>query len=130
MLREAKALARLDHPHVVKVYDAGNHGGRVYIAMEFVEGTTLRRFGRDASDRSWREIVAVYRQAGAGVAAAHAAELVHRDFKPDNAMLGDDERVRVMDFGLARGVNDVDLETTAEFDASDPLATLVTRHRL
>jgi len=101
LLREAQALARVSHPNVVQVYEVGEHGREVYIAMEFVRGQTLRAWARAAA-RPWREVLGVYLQAGRGLAAAHAAGLVHRDFKPDNVMIGDDGRVRVMDFGLAR----------------------------
>ena len=101
MLREAQALARVSHPNVVQVYEVGEHQREVYIAMEFVPGRTLRAWSR-AQVHPWREVLEVYLQAGRGLAAAHAAGVVHRDFKPDNVMLGDDGRVRVMDFGLAR----------------------------
>ncbi len=103
MLREAQALARLRHTNVVQVYDAGVEGDRLFIAMEFVQGMTLRQWKCERDEaRPWREVLDVYAQAGRGLAAAHAAGLVHRDFKPDNAMLGSDGVVRVMDFGLAR----------------------------
>ncbi|MGE3766472.1 MAG: tetratricopeptide repeat protein [Kofleriaceae bacterium] len=101
LVREAQALARLSHPNVVAVYDVGTFAGnQVFVAMEHVEGRTLREWARDA--RPWREVIAVMRGAGAGLAAAHAVGLVHRDFKPDNVLVGRDGRVRVMDFGLAR----------------------------
>jgi tetratricopeptide (TPR) repeat protein/predicted Ser/Thr protein kinase len=99
--REAQALAKLSHPNIVHVYEVGESQGQWFIAMELVPGQTLRQWGQQAT-RTWREHVKVYLQAGEGLAAAHAAGLVHRDFKPDNVMLGDDGRVRVMDFGLAR----------------------------
>ena len=102
LLREAQALARLSHPNVVGVHDVGVHGDEVWIAMEFVEGQTLGRWLGEKR-RSWGEIAVVLRAVGEGLAAAHAAGLVHRDVKPDNVMVGDDGRARVMDFGLARG---------------------------
>ncbi|MDC0716545.1 serine/threonine-protein kinase [Nannocystis bainbridge] len=105
MIREARALARLSHPNVVAVHDVGVVGDgevdEVFIAMEFVDGATLRGWLRQRS-RSLREIVEVFAAAARGLAAAHAVDLVHRDFKPDNVMVGRDGRVRVMDFGLAR----------------------------
>jgi predicted Ser/Thr protein kinase/tetratricopeptide (TPR) repeat protein len=99
--REAKALAKLQHPNVVGVYEVGTHDDRVFLAMEFVEGATLREWLK-ASPRSADEIVAVFQQAGQGLAAAHAAGLIHRDFKPDNVLIDGSGRVRVLDFGLAR----------------------------
>ncbi|MDP1825062.1 MAG: serine/threonine-protein kinase [Archangium sp.] len=101
MLREAQAMARLSHPNVVNVFDVGEHRGGIFIAMEFVPGVTLRTWER-AKERSWREVVALFLQAGRGLAAAHAAHLVHRDFKPANVLLGEDGRARVTDFGVAR----------------------------
>jgi serine/threonine-protein kinase len=102
MLREAQAMARLSHPNVVAVYDAGTlEDGTVFISMELVEGQTLRQW-RQRHERPWREVLAVYLEAGRGLAAAHDAGLVHRDFKPENALVGKDGRVRVTDFGLAR----------------------------
>ncbi|MFZ6184852.1 protein kinase domain-containing protein [Nannocystis pusilla] len=99
LLREAQAMARLSHPNVVVVHDVGTHRQDVFLAMEFIRGKTLQAWSEERP-RSWQEVVATYRQAGAGLAAAHAAGLVHRDFKPANAMLGEDGRVRVLDFGL------------------------------
>jgi tetratricopeptide (TPR) repeat protein len=101
LLREAQAMARLSHPNVVAVHDAGTFRERVFVAMELVDGDTLSRWLAQ-SLRSTREIVAVMRQAGRGLAAAHVAGLVHRDFKAENVMIDREGRVRVMDFGLAR----------------------------
>lgn len=100
LLREARALARLSHPNVVTVYDVGTIGDEVFVAMELVEGSTLRVWLD--SPRTPDAVVDVFVAAAEGLAAAHDAGLVHRDFKPDNVMLGDDGRVRVLDFGLAR----------------------------
>ena len=101
--REALALARLSHPNVVTVYQVGEQDGRLFIVMEAVAGGTARAW---AAGRSWREIVALYAAAGEGLAAAHEAGLVHRDFKPDNVLVGDDGRPRVADFGLAHAAAD------------------------
>ncbi|MCA9686497.1 MAG: serine/threonine protein kinase, partial [Myxococcales bacterium] len=102
LLREAQAMARLSHPHVVAVHEVGTHDNQVFLAMEFVGGSNLRAW-LNMRPRSWREIVAVFLQAGSGLVAAHEAGLIHRDFKPDNVLVGDDGRVRVADFGLAHG---------------------------
>jgi tetratricopeptide (TPR) repeat protein/predicted Ser/Thr protein kinase len=99
LIAEARALARLDHPNVVKVHDVISHGDQVVIVMEWVEGTTLAAW--EHKRRSWRDLVAIYVQAGHGLAAAHDVGVVHRDFKPANAIVGNDGRVRVLDFGLA-----------------------------
>mgnify|MGYP000036982841 CR=1 FL=1 len=101
LLREAQGLARLAHPNVVAVHDTGTKLGQVWLAMELVPGRTLKVWMQEQR-HTWPEVLAVMIPAGTGLAAAHAAKLVHRDFKPDNVMLGDDGRVRVMDFGLVR----------------------------
>ncbi|MBZ5709739.1 serine/threonine-protein kinase [Nannocystis pusilla] len=101
LLREAQAMARVSHPNVVTVLEAGVAGGQVYVAMEFIRGMTLAAWLK-AQPRSWQEIVEVFAQAGRGLAAAHAAGLVHRDFKPSNVMVDEAGRARVLDFGLVR----------------------------
>ena len=100
LLREAQAMARLSHPNVVAVHDVGTFEGTVFFAMEYVEGGTLKAHLR--TKLPWRERLELLKAAGRGLAAAHAAGLVHRDFKPDNVLVGRDGRVRVTDFGLAR----------------------------
>ena len=100
LLREARSMARLAHPHIAAVYDVGEHDGDVYVAMEYVEGQTLREWMR--SPRSWAERRDVLLQAARGLAAAHQRGVVHRDFKPENVIVGHDGRVRVLDFGLAK----------------------------
>src|SRR4051812_8285324 len=112
LLREAQALARLSHPHVVAIHDVGTFGESVFIAMEFVEGKTLRQW-LQAEPRSRRAILDIFLAAGEGLAAAHAAGLIHRDFKPDNVMVGDDGRVRVFDFGLARAADSAAASSSA-----------------
>jgi serine/threonine protein kinase len=104
LLVEAQTLARLAHPNVVAVFDVGRVDGRVFLAMEFVEGRSLRSWLARAP-RSRAEILAMYEQAGRALEAAHAQKIIHRDFKPDNVMVGDDGRVRVIDFGLARSAS-------------------------
>jgi serine/threonine protein kinase len=99
LVREARSMAQVNHPNVVAVYDVGVADGTTYIAMELVHGTSLRVWQQQA--RSVGEIVEAYIAAGRGLAAAHAAGIVHRDFKPDNCLVGGDGRIRVTDFGLA-----------------------------
>jgi len=101
LLREARAIARLSHPNVVVVHDAGTFGDRVFIAMELIDGWTIDQWLR-AEPRSWQQILDVFIAAGRGLAAAHAAGVIHRDFKPQNVMIAKDGAVRVTDFGLAR----------------------------
>ncbi len=98
-LREAQAMARLSHPNVVTVFEAAEHEGELFVSMEHIKGDTLADWQR-AGTRSWQEVLAAYLQAGRGLAAAHAEGLVHRDFKPHNAMVDGQGRVRVLDFGL------------------------------
>ncbi len=100
LLREARAMAKLAHPHVVGVYDAGSFGEHVFLAMEFVDGATLRTWVRDAAPGK-REILSAFLDAGRGLAAAHAVGLVHRDFKPENVLRTKDGQAKVGDFGLA-----------------------------
>ncbi len=101
LLREAQSMAKLTHTNVITVHDVGIWHGQVFVAMEFVEGGTLKSWMREKR-RTWKEIRPTMLAAGRGLAAAHAAGLIHRDFKPDNVLIGRDGRVRVTDFGLAR----------------------------
>ncbi len=120
--REAQAMARLNHPNVVTVHEVGRHGAQVFVAMEFVRGETLSEWAK--KDRTWAEVVRVYCDAAAGLAAAHDAGIVHRDFKPDNVMLGEDGRVRVMDFGLSQaevGEDSTPLDGESTVDRSTSL---------
>jgi tetratricopeptide (TPR) repeat protein len=105
LLREAQAIARVAHPNVVSAYDVGTFHDHVFIAMELIDGETLSSWLRGRV-RSIAEILAVFVQAGRGLEAAHRAGLVHRDFKPDNVLVGGDGRVRVVDFGLVQGVDE------------------------
>ncbi|MEM9453089.1 MAG: tetratricopeptide repeat protein [Myxococcota bacterium] len=101
LMREAQAMAKLSHPNVITVHDVGTFEGQVFLAMEFIDGQTLGDWIRQGN-RTWREVLEVFIAAGRGLAAAHAVGLVHRDFKPDNVLMGNDGRVLVTDFGLAR----------------------------
>jgi tetratricopeptide (TPR) repeat protein len=115
LLREARALAKLSHPNVVAVHELGTFGDRVFVAMEFVDGPTLKAW-LDDRPRSIPEILAAFTQAARGLAAAHAVGLVHRDFKPDNVMIARDGAARVLDFGLVRRVGDEPRATWADGD--------------
>ncbi|MCC6623977.1 MAG: protein kinase [Deltaproteobacteria bacterium] len=101
LAKEARALARLSHPNVLVVHDVGTRDHRLWLAMEYIAGGTLREWRMAHASATWREIVALFVDAGRGLAAAHKAGVVHRDLKPDNVMIGLDGRVRVTDFGLA-----------------------------
>lgn len=99
--REARALAKLSHPNVVPVFEVGEFEGELYVAMEYVPGRTLGDW-LEEEPRPWRAVVEMFIQAARGLEAAHRAGMLHRDFKPDNAIIGEDGRVRVLDFGLVR----------------------------
>jgi len=99
--REARSLAKVVHPNVVGVHEVGEHDGQIFVAMEYVPGVTLRQWLEDEAP-PWRVIVEALIGAAAGLRAAHAVGLVHRDFKPDNVLMATDGRPRVVDFGLAR----------------------------
>jgi len=127
LLREAQALGKLAHPNVVAIHDVGTVGEQVWLAMEFVQGETLGAWLK--TPRRWQDVLEIMREAGKGLVAAHAAGLLHRDFKPDNVMVGDDGRVRVMDFGLARArptEMSVDPEESQALPAVDALKQQVT----
>ena len=109
LLREARVLAKLRHPNVLVIYDVGEHKGRVFLATELVKGANLRTW-LEAHAPAWREIVDAFVLAGQGLAAAHVAGIVHRDFKPQNVLVepaddGGTIRVLVTDFGLARAMD-------------------------
>ncbi|HEY4185620.1 MAG TPA: serine/threonine-protein kinase [Polyangia bacterium] len=104
LLREARAIAKLSHPNVVVVHDFGSLDDRVFIAMEFVEGSTVTVW-LHAAPRTWREVLKLFIAAGRGLQCAHEQSLLHRDFKPENVMVSRDGQVRVMDFGLVQHMN-------------------------
>lgn len=112
LLREAQAMAKLSHPHVVTVFEVGTDGTRDFVAMEFVDGQDLA--GWSETERSPEDVLSVYRQAGEGLAAAHRAGLVHRDFKPQNVLIDRDGKVLVTDFGLARHEESPEPSTQSE----------------
>jgi serine/threonine protein kinase/Tfp pilus assembly protein PilF len=103
LVREAQALAKLNHPNIVTVHDVDTFEDQLYMAMEYFEGETLISWVHDAK-RTWREILEAFDQAGEGLAAAHAANITHRDFKPTNVLINEDGRVKVLDFGLAKSL--------------------------
>jgi serine/threonine protein kinase len=120
LLREAQSMARLSDPRVVAVYDVGLHEGRVYLVMEYVDGTTLNEWLR-AKPRSSAEIIGVFADAGRGLCAAHEKGLVHRDFKPENVLVARDGHAKVTDFGLARASEPWSFAREADDSASTEL---------
>jgi predicted Ser/Thr protein kinase len=125
LVREAKTLARLSHPHIVTLFDAGEHHDHAFVVMEYVDGGSLLSWARQG-DRTADEIIAAALAVGRALAAAHAAGIVHRDVKPDNVLVGGDGDVRVTDFGLARAGLEVgaavDLDAAGRpSDAAAPL---------
>jgi tetratricopeptide (TPR) repeat protein len=127
LLRESQALARLAHPNVVTIHDVGTFGDRVFMAMELVEGDTLTGW-LASTQRSPQDILRTFVAAGHGLAAAHAKGLVHRDFKPDNVLVGNDGRVRVTDFGLARPTRTTSPEATFPAQEEEALTVPGTDH--
>ena len=117
LVREAQALAKLAHPNVVAVYEVGEADGRVFLAMQFVEGETLGEHLARARPR-WDEVLRLYVAAGRGLAAAHAAGLIHRDVKPGNVLIDRHGHVAVTDFGVARAAADGDGDGAARADVS------------
>lgn len=126
--REARALARISHPNVIPVYDFGQHEDRLWVAMEFVPGRTLGAW-QSNDKRSHEQLLRRWIAAGRGLAAVHAEDLVHRDIKPDNILLGDDGRVRLIDFGIVRALRDPShsyepVPPTATIPSGSPMDTL------
>ncbi|MCX4246674.1 WD40 repeat domain-containing serine/threonine protein kinase [Paraliomyxa miuraensis] len=116
LIREAQALARLSHPSVIHVYEVDAWEDQVFVAMEFVDGSTLAQWQRQEG-RTWKEVLEAYVAAGRGLAAAHASGIIHRDFKAANVLVRRDGAVRVVDFGLARQ----ELEAGALMSSSRPV---------
>jgi|JI10StandDraft_1071094.scaffolds.fasta_scaffold07591_9 serine/threonine protein kinase/tetratricopeptide (TPR) repeat protein len=112
LVREAQAMAMLSHPNVVAVHDVGTMMDQVWLAMEFIDGQTFGAWCRERP-RHWSEVLRILQAVGLGLVAAHKEGLVHRDLKPDNVMIGKDSRARIMDFGLARAVNQLEATVSA-----------------
>lgn len=128
LFREARTLARVAHPNVVPVYDVGRWEGRTFLAMEFVDGVTLALHCDRMRTSGWRPIVTICRAAGLGLAAAHDAGVLHRDFKPANVLVGGDGRPRLGDFGLARQ-DDGDAPSSGHAMAGTPAYIAPEQHR-
>ncbi|HKK53568.1 MAG TPA: protein kinase [Myxococcota bacterium] len=111
-MREAQAAAKLNHPNIVTVYDTGEQEGRYYIAMEYVEGTTLKEILRRRGAISPSGILHVLMQVSEALAYAHEKKVVHRDIKPANVMWTRDKKAKLMDFGLAKVVREARNHTT------------------
>ena len=130
LLREAQAMAQLSHPNVLPVFDVEHTDEGVIMAMEFVDGQTLGQWLKTTPPRD--ELVRHFVAAGRALQAAHGAGLVHRDFKPGNVMRGNDGRVRVLDFGIARATSAVEVSTgghraVLEDDEDDSLSSPLTQ---
>lgn len=131
LMLEAQSLAKLAHPNIVAIYDVGHAHEQIYMAMELVDGVSLSDWLK-RSVRPWRSIVELFVQVADGLAAAHAAKIVHRDMKPDNVIVGHDGRVRILDFGLAHeghGSQLWDPDRTGRSLNSAPSATQVDQQR-
>lgn len=109
LLIEARAMAKITHPNVITVHEVGVVDGQVFLAMEYIDGQTLEQWV-DAGPHRWTHVLDRWLAAGRGLAAAHAANLVHRDFKPANVLVGRDGRTLVTDFGIAGRLDDDALE--------------------
>lgn len=118
LVQEARAMARLSDPHVAMVFEVGEAGEHLYVAMELIDGRDLRAW-LDEGPRPWRAALELYQQAGRGLAAAHAKGLIHRDFKPENVVVDAEGRARVVDFGLARELADIGTEREPVPDTSE-----------
>ncbi len=130
LVQEARAMARLSHPNVAMVFEVGEVDGHLFVAMELIDGRDLRAW-MDERARPWATVLELFTQAGQGLVAAHAKGLIHRDFKPDNVVVDDEGRARVVDFGLAREQTAAPTEPEPEPDAveafpSDKAADLTT----
>jgi len=123
LLAEAQAIARLSHPNVIVVYDVGTFGDRVFLAMEFIRGKSLRGWLEDRP-RLWGEILRIFLQAGEGLWAAHQSGLIHRDFKPDNVLVDGEDRARVTDFGLALALRRQEIEGVSTSSAESAPSAL------
>src|SRR5438309_8714203 len=117
-VREAKAAAALNHPNIAHVYEIGEHDGTNFIAMEFIDGQTLRELIRNDTDL--RKLLRHLQHAAEGLAKAHAAGIVHRDLKPENIMVTRDGHAKILDFGLAKLI-----ETRRSSDTSSEVATAI-----
>jgi serine/threonine protein kinase len=114
-LREARAAASLDHPHIIRIYDVGRSEGVYYIAMDLIEGPTLKAVIQERAPLPMTEILKISDQVLAALSLAHGRHIIHRDLKPQNIMFGRQEEVVVMDFGIAKAADDVDLTRTGMF---------------
>ena len=132
MRREAQGMARLSHPNVLQIYETGESDGSLFLAMEYVRGGSLAAWlarRSEAQQADWRASVAIFVQAGRGLAAAHQAGLVHRDFKPENVLVDDDGVARVGDFGLVRALTDDEPAASRSHARGPLLATTLTATR-
>ncbi len=126
LVREAQAQARLSHQNLTTVLDVGTtDDGSVFVTMEYIDGWNMRQW-LDEHPRPWQQILDVFIEAGRGLVAAHKTGLIHRDFKPQNVLIGRDREVRVTDFGLARALDRDEVDPGASFSGEDALAVQLT----
>src|SRR6266849_1565247 len=118
-IREAKAAAALSHPNIAQIFEIGEHDGTHYIAMEFIDGVTLReKIHRERTEL--RKLLRYLQHVAEGLAKAHAAGIVHRDLKPDNIMVTRDSHAKILDFGLAKLV---EAQRSSDYDPSSEIVT-------
>src|SRR6266850_32440 len=125
-IREAKSAAALSHPNIAQIFEIGEHDGTHYIAMEFVEGVTLReKIHRERTEL--RKLLRILQHVAEGLAKAHAIGIVHRDLKPDNIMITRDGHAKILDFGLAKLVEPQLIEAS-ERDREDVATAILQQH--
>src|SRR5216683_2594865 len=125
-VREAKSAAALSHPNIAQIFEIGEHDGTHYIAMEFVEGVTLReKIHRERTEL--RKLLRYLQHVAEGLAKAHAAGIVHRDLKPDNIMVTRDGHAKILDFGLAKLIEPLQAPGISE-NASELATAMLQQH--
>ncbi len=126
-VREAKSAAALSHPNIAQIFEIGEHDGTHYIAMEFIDGVTLReKIHREHTELS--KLLRHLQHVAEGLAKAHAAGIVHRDLKPDNIMITQDDHAKILDFGLAKLIEPQQPSQTSSEEASEVATAILRQH--